>query len=723
MTDGAVMRTEYWNISTGTVRTGATGHGESLTDMESYLLPADQARGAALYSWGVAAGLAVQGTAGAPGVTVLPGTALDAAGQLIMLPVNGTVIVDPAVDPAQLQDVPTVLVGAAGITLATTGPAADCLLTLTWREVADVSTLANAPVLLHAPWLRLIPAAGFADNGDQVVLAEVTLDDNGNLTGLSAGLRRQVGIPAGRVELRVPRLQDGTAPVVDHRAAAELAADENGDVAISLLSGPAPVKALTIDGVTGEVALSASLTASPALRVSAVGGRTYQLSAGPEGSWHFTDATANADRLVVDPAGNVGIGIGAGQAQRTVHIEGSEVHSGGPSGGFSFADRATGSFVNNPGGTGSRWVWYAQDHLARLWSGSDQLTVSTAIPGDGTGLTVARRMRVQQGPDGSAGIWFQQQGTGDNAFVGMADGTHVGFWGNTGARWGLQMDTGTGEVDVSRRMRVRQGGDASAGIWFLQGGPNADRGFVGMADDTHVGFWGNTGAGWGLKMDTGTGEVDVASSQTAVVARGGSGPFAAGVRATGNVGVWAASDNTGLLASGSNLAGQFMGHVRMSADLDVSGTISKGGGGFRIDHPSDPAGRYLSHSFVESPEMLNVYAGTAVTGDDSEVTVTLPGYFAALNRDHRFQLTPVGQLALATVDGGVRENRFTIRTDRPGVTVCWQVTGVRQDKWAEAHRIRAEEDKAEGDRGRFLHPEAHGQPAAMSLYGAGEQPG
>ena len=48
MTDGAVMRTEYWNISTGTVRTGPTGHGESLTDMENYLLPMDRARGSGL---------------------------------------------------------------------------------------------------------------------------------------------------------------------------------------------------------------------------------------------------------------------------------------------------------------------------------------------------------------------------------------------------------------------------------------------------------------------------------------------------------------------------------------------------------------------------------------------------------------------------------------------------------------------------------------------------
>ena len=33
------------------------------------------------------------------------------------------------------------------------------------------------------------------------------------------------------------------------------------------------------------------------------------------------------------------------------------------------------------------------------------------------------------------------------------------------------------------------------------------------------------------------------------------------------------------------------------------------------------------------------------------------------------------------------------RTDRPGVKVSWQVTGIRQDAYANAHRIQVEEEK------------------------------
>src|SRR6185437_9954121 len=48
----------------------------------------------------------------------------------------------------------------------------------------------------------------------------------------------------------------------------------------------------------------------------------------------------------------------------------------------------------------------------------------------------------------------------------------------------------------------------------------------------------------------------------------------------------------------------------------------------------------------------------------------------------------------------------------PGrVKVCWQVTGVRKDAWAEANRIPVEEAKPKTERGRYLHPELFGKKA------------
>jgi hypothetical protein len=136
----------------------------------------------------------------------------------------------------------------------------------------------------------------------------------------------------------------------------------------------------------------------------------------------------------------------------------------------------------------------------------------------------------------------------------------------------------------------------------------------------------------------------------------------------------------------------------------VTGGISKGGGGFTIDHPLDPANRRLSHSFVESPDMATLYTGTTVTGPDGTIEVTLPDYFAALNKHARVHLTTVDSLAAVTVSSPIQDNRFTIRAAEPEVTVNWLVTGVRDDAWAQAHRIEVETDKPEQERGHYLHP-------------------
>ncbi|MBK8504345.1 MAG: hypothetical protein IPL46_20340 [Saprospiraceae bacterium] len=43
------------------------------------------------------------------------------------------------------------------------------------------------------------------------------------------------------------------------------------------------------------------------------------------------------------------------------------------------------------------------------------------------------------------------------------------------------------------------------------------------------------------------------------------------------------------------------GQVFIPSNLIVSGTVVKGGGAFKIDHPLDPANKYLMHSFRKAP--------------------------------------------------------------------------------------------------------------------------
>jgi hypothetical protein len=146
--------------------------------------------------------------------------------------------------------------------------------------------------------------------------------------------------------------------------------------------------------------------------------------------------------------------------------------------------------------------------------------------------------------------------------------------------------------------------------------------------------------------------------------------------------------------------------------VDVGGTLTKASGSFRIDHPQDPANRTLSHSFVESPDMLNVYNGNATLGADGRAAV--PAYFEALNRDFRYQLTALGAPAPNLhVAKEIAGNRFEIAGGPPGARVSWQVTGVRRDPWAEAHRVPVEEEKSLAERGTYLHPELYGQPESL----------
>lgn len=165
---------------------------------------------------------------------------------------------------------------------------------------------------------------------------------------------------------------------------------------------------------------------------------------------------------------------------------------------------------------------------------------------------------------------------------------------------------------------------------------------------------------------------------------------------------------TGVYARGDSRAGHFDGDVDIIDDLVVGGNISKGSGGFRIDHPLDPENKYLYHSFVESPDMKNVYDGIAVLNDNGEAIVELPEYFEAVNRDFRYQLTCMGGYAPVYIAKEIADNRFAVAGGVPGMKVSWQVTGIRRDGYAEANRIVVEVDKPEKERGLYLHPEAYG---------------
>jgi hypothetical protein len=157
------------------------------------------------------------------------------------------------------------------------------------------------------------------------------------------------------------------------------------------------------------------------------------------------------------------------------------------------------------------------------------------------------------------------------------------------------------------------------------------------------------------------------------------------------------------------------GSVEVYGNLKVDGTLIKSGGSFKIDDPIAPSEKYLSHSFVEYPDMMNIYNGNVTTDAHGYATVTMPAWFEALNADFRYQLTSVGVFSQAIVAQEIKDGKFRIRTTKPHVKVSWQVTGIRHDAWANANRIPTEEDKPANEQGYYLHPELFGAGPDKSI--------
>lgn len=187
---------------------------------------------------------------------------------------------------------------------------------------------------------------------------------------------------------------------------------------------------------------------------------------------------------------------------------------------------------------------------------------------------------------------------------------------------------------------------------------------------------------------------------------------------TGNNGTGVIGEaNTGTSAYGiwgkstSGYAGYFSG------DVHVTGNLSKAAGTFKIDHPQDPANKYLIHSFVESPDMINIYNGNIITDKNGKATVQLPGYFEAENIDFKYQLTIIdeNQFAQARISKQIHNNEFVIMTDKPGIKVSWMVTGVRNDAYAKKHRVIPEVEKSKEEKGKYLNAKENDQPEELGM--------
>ncbi|MCA9293268.1 MAG: hypothetical protein KDA20_05585 [Phycisphaerales bacterium] len=372
-----------------------------------------------------------------------------------------------------------------------------------------------------------------------------------------------------------------------------------------------------------------------------------------------------------------------------------------------------------------------------VYATSDSMSPSAnAIVGElttsspGTGSTGVRGINNGTGKEGY-GVWGSHAGVGDgvhgtsllgNGVSAMTAGGNAMFAQNTSGDGSLFLGSQPGTFcNLGGAQIVTVGGPQpitskpglyieesqstefySSAVYAKQSAPggNDSPAIVGVNDDVDGEGIGITGVGGWHGVD-------------GLCTGAGAGPyiglygeaFTAGGTARGVYGF--------AQGSGALHAGYFYGNVH------VVGALSKGAGSFKIDHPLDPYNKFLYHSFVESPDMKNIYDGTVVLNGQGMARVEMPDYFEALNMQFRYQLTPIGaSMPNLYVAQKIQNGVFMIAGGVPGAEVSWQVTGVRQDAYANEHRIPVEEWKQGREVGKLLHPTAFGRSEAEGIDGS-----
>jgi hypothetical protein len=155
-----------------------------------------------------------------------------------------------------------------------------------------------------------------------------------------------------------------------------------------------------------------------------------------------------------------------------------------------------------------------------------------------------------------------------------------------------------------------------------------------------------------------------------------------------NTGLYSsAADNIGFATGGTARAFMSATQFNMTGNGVFSGSISKGSGSFKIDHPLPEKAEthHLVHSFVESPQADNIYRGKVDLVDGS-ATVNIDdaagmteGTYVLLNTNT--QCFTSNESGWTAVKGSVSGNILTITAQEScSDTISWMVVGERHDQ-------------------------------------------
>ena len=314
---------------------------------------------------------------------------------------------------------------------------------------------------------------------------------------------------------------------------------------------------------------------------------------------------------------------------------------------------------------------------------------------------------------------------------------------------GRSITVDAGEVSISTAtsngigLRVT---NSNSGTAIIAGSTNASNTFSTIQAQTNSSsaaasaIIGNTtGAAWGISgqvMSTATAQAGVYGSNLRT--NGGHGLLGIGYNGVvgetnysqGNAVFGENYDAIAPLGNGIGVAGTgywgVVGEDRyLGAQAGAYGVLSNGELGatgvksFIIDHPADPANRFLKHFSSESNEVLNIYRGNVVFDHNGEAEVQMPDYFDLINRNPSYQLTPIGSYAQLYVKEKLENGGFVIAGGTEGMEASWTVYAERNDPYLQQYPEKREVElsKREGQKGKYFMPQLYGESPETKMIG------
>ena len=435
-----------------------------------------------------------------------------------------------------------------------------------------------------------------------------------------------------------------------------------------------------------------------------------------------SSSTLNAaqTRMVIKgPSGNVG--IEDDNPSQKLSVGGSGQFSGGVFVGsgyrLEFVDQGTTSYSWIEGSSYNR----AYSFLAFATSGSEKMRI-TSGGNVGIGTTNPTAILDIKGTGTYDFIKISNGSTsGGGGFLSYQNATASSWFGNSGG-WegGTSNDTGIGSYaggirfytnGGTEKMRITSVGNVGIGINTPNSNHKLEVNGALAVNGINLGNMpslGSIGSGGVLYLPITTGAIAFRSTNGAtgygsITADTGNIIFSVPIKAPGESQFYYGpySDPGPGTAYDAKFGGTSGGGIAVRGNSVFVGSVSKGGGSFRIDHPlpEKKDTHFLLHSFIEGPTPDLIYRGvvtlvngTAVINID-EVSDMTEGTFVLLNK--RVQCFTTNESGWDLTKGKVKGNILTITSQNSESTdeISWMVVGERNDEWMQNSDMTDENGK------------------------------